>query len=522
MKKLLFFFICFVTITSLYSQNTFNKHYAFDGLAAIGNGVLVTDSCYYVSGLVVDTINDPTLYDALFLAKMDFDGNIVSSYTLLDTLSSYENWATPLLFYDNAFTSIGYGYDSLMYLYWLRMDTNDSIIAFNKFRSHYAPEDYFIRPTDALYKNGKYYITTLIGKYDTDGILDENYTVLVLDDNGNSLQEQIVYGNFWRNRPTNIVLQDNNLIIGSVKANSNLTRWNRKSYSKIIGIDTLGHIEWSWQSSSSLQQGANDLLATDDGGLVVVSGRGFLKQVNPHVKYIYWDKGLVFKLDSTHHLEWEYEFTLPHFSSSSGLFHVKKAIDNSGYTAAGDIIDLAGSNGGTILGWLTKVSPNGDSLWSRKLFYYEYPDSIEYLHHIHDLQTTPDGGYLISGQTLDSKHLSFPTQQAWFIKVDAEGCLIPGCGLVDAIEPSQKEGPPLLLYPNPASDYLNVYLGNNENKNWSFVVYNSTGQEMGRYAANISHTTYMIAVDRWQAGQYFLRVVDEDKRFYKTYKWIKQ
>jgi len=265
------------------------------------------------------------------------------------------------------------------------------------------------------------------------------------------------------------------------------------------------------------------MLLTEDGGLIVVSGRGFLEQVNVETKRILWDRGLVFKLDSNRQVVWEVKFETTYPSQINKLENIVEAVDKSGYVVSGKIKELYEPEpGGALMGWIAKTSLQGDSLWSRKLFYYEYPDSLEYWHRIHDLQTTPDGGYLMSGQTLDVNQLSSPIQQAWFIKVDSEGCLIPNCGLLDAIEPNDEEGPPLLLYPNPASDYLNVYLGDNGGKNWSFVVYNSRGQEMGRYAAGISHTTYMIAVDRWPSGQYFLQVVDKSGHFYKTYKWIKQ
>jgi len=516
MKKLYLFTSFCLSITLLFGQNTFNKQYHFNWPLAIANSIYVTDSCYYFSGLIVDSI--PPYKEGIVFGQLDLTGELTWNTSIFDSLNIFENWETPLLFNGEDFLSFGYSKDSLMSVYTMKINSDGEKGNTFYYHSPFVNEIDFFKPYSVFNKEYKY-ILACVG-VNPEGINNEEIVILIINNNGTLISTNY-YGDEWSDIPFSISSHENNIIIGSQRANFNLTRFDLEFYTKIIAVDTLGQQQWSWQSSNAVQQGANDMLATDDGGLVVVSGRGFLDQVNIETNRILWDRGLVFKLDSNQQVVWECEFTEPAPISQNKLSKIVKAQDDSGYVSAGKIVVWLSETNASQLGWLAKVSPQGDSLWSRKLFYYEYPDSLEYEHQIHDLQATPDGGYLMSGQTLDRNQLSTPIQQAWFIKVDGEGCLVPGCGLVDTKAPTE-EGPPLLLYPNPASDYLNVYLGDGGGQNWSFVVYNSAGQQMGTYAAASSHTTYMIAVSNWPAGQYFLNVQNRKGQFLKAYSWVKQ
>ncbi|MEM1215367.1 MAG: T9SS type A sorting domain-containing protein, partial [Bacteroidota bacterium] len=263
---------------------------------------------------------------------------------------------------------------------------------------------------------------------------------------------------------------------------------------------------------------ANDLIAEADGSLVIASARGYLEETNPYVRYAVWNRGLIFKLNAQRQVEWETELDWNGFAFF-GFTRIVKALDESGYVAAGNV-GFPDTEPSGRLGYLAKVSPTGDSLWSRRLFYYDPADSLQYNHAIHDLKATPDGGYFMSGQTKEPNGLTSPSQRAWFLKVDSEGCLVPNCGLVDAVEPTA-EGPALLLYPNPAQETLNVYLGDAGSEQWTLQIIDAQGRQVGRYAAPIGHTTYLLPVADLAAGVYYLRVSDARERTGKTYAWVK-
>lgn len=59
------------------------------------------------------------------------------------------------------------------------------------------------------------------------------------------------------------------------------------------------------------------------------------------------------------------------------------------------------------VGWLLKVSLDGDSLWSRKLRFFEQGVDEEN-QEIFDLKEMPGGGYVMGGQTIYGNEPSGP------------------------------------------------------------------------------------------------------------------
>lgn len=507
------------------AQNTFNKQYYFNSFAAVGNSIHVTDSCYYFSGLIVDTL--PPYDEGIVFGKLNLNGDLVYFNTILDTNYTFQNWLTPLIYNadENMFISMGYGFDSIgNYNYWMKISPEGERIATRFFRNAYYPISPYTRMNDFLYHEelNQYFALneSNIGENELGLTPGYNTSVTRLSSQGDSLNA-FTYEQSWSHLPTVIVSFNDQLIFGVRESNHNITSLNLKYVSRIVAIDTAFQLQWTWTSSNQVQQGANDMIVDPDGSLIVASGRGYLYDVNPQTRYVAWDKGLVFKLDATQEVVWETTFDWGGSNFINRLSRIVKPTDNSGYVVCGTVAHNYAPGPGGRLGYLAKVSPEGDSLWSRRLFYYEQSDSIEYEHHIHDLQATPDGGYFMSGYTLDrAAGATPPRQRAWFIKVDSEGCLIPGCGLVDTESPNE-EGPALLIYPNPADQYLNIYLGDNGDQKWTFLVLDGVGRQLGRYEAPLGQTTYMVPVGNYPAGSYYLQVVDEQGRRLKAYSWVK-
>ena len=107
------FFILFITCFSqmpLYAQTTFNIRPTFSHVTAgLLTSVVATDSCYYMSGTIRDTIS-PFLTSNLF-AKFDLDGNLEFDKILLSQERTYETWTNSLTpMNDGNFTNIGYSY----------------------------------------------------------------------------------------------------------------------------------------------------------------------------------------------------------------------------------------------------------------------------------------------------------------------------------------------------------------------------------------------------------------------------
>ena len=123
----------------------------------------------------------------------------------------------------------------------------------------------------------------------------------------------------------------------------------------------------------------------------------------------------------------------------------------------------------------------------------------------------PDGGIIICGEARDWSGQDSIPQQAWLMKLDSFGCLVPGCQLIDATEEAQEQGT-LLLYPNPARDYLNFFYrpapGQNS-RELSFRIFDASGRELQRFEAQSGEATYIVPLWHWPPGVYFLQLLHD-------------
>jgi hypothetical protein len=111
-------------------------------------------------------------------------------------------------------------------------------------------------------------------------------------------------------------------------------------------------------------------------------------------------------------------------------------------------------------GFLIKVSQDGELLWYR---FYSPPQAEgndaggEYVQ-VYGVTQTSDNGYIMAGEYFSSPGNIFPEgiQTAIAVKVDEYGCLEPGCQIADAIDEYTLSQLGLEVYPNPATNKINV------------------------------------------------------------------
>lgn len=172
-------------------------------------------------------------------------------------------------------------------------------------------------------------------------------------------------------------------------------------------------------------------------------------------------------------------------------------------------------NGTTRLANLVQFDTEGNKIWERT---YGFFDTTENEVLTHDVDIVPGGGFVIVGEVLvpttaenDSLGL-LPRQQAWIMKVDEDGCLIPGCGDVMITGVEEREDlpdPKVLLYPNPVASTLYFYLSEVPGaQNVEGIVYDVTGRVVRRVPSRplVPGMTYSLPVEELAAGSYFLRL----------------
>jgi len=503
MRKQILVLILLAIACCTYAQVTFNHRLNFGmNSSSVLVGIGVTDSCYYAMGTAIDT-TPPYDIGSLFV-KFDLNGDVVFSKLFTQANKNYQmlfNTLSPTL--DGNWMATGLHVDSTkVYHAMLKYNSEGDTLFTKKFISPYYPEENFLAATSSCeLTDGGFILSS--------NVLDpnpfsSNLYLVKTDSLGHKVWDTIyidpaltVLGN------STIPLAEGKMLVGATLTNNNLVGINYISRMVILKLDSNGEIEWEYKSpEGELLNGAQDILLTDDGGYLIASGKGVEYSFgNPNIWHLLWHN-YIYKLDENRNFEWGVEIidTVP--SGFTQLNKLVKATDDSGYLATGSIFEYTGNNAYNINGQLSKVSKEGDSLWTR---YYHHVDSPADYHVFDDLEATSDGGYIMVGEAIDlSNDAEAPHQRSWILKVDEYGCLVPGCELVPTFEPEETPFE-IKLYPNPANEYLNVYFYHSKLETEAkFSLTNSDGRIVKEFTSNLNKTTHMIPVWNLPAGIYSL------------------
>ena len=491
-------------------QNTFNRRVHLGSPAAIATGVIATDTCYYVTGIVADTLFP--YKSGNFFMKLGLDGEVIFDKWLVDSVRTYETWLPSFqVTLDTDFINCGYSFGgndkNMMIVY----DNDGAIKKLFKY-SHHFEDGLFTLPRSITGNNSSGYL--IVSEQKSNEGLNNSEIVLTKINSGGEVEYETYYGSSINERPNEIhALSSNYFIISGRRNNTNTNDFDYRSYDYLLAIDSLGNVLWDYESwpSFELRQGANSLVATDDGGLVVASGRGEEFYINSSSGGLRWKSGLIYKLNAAREVEWEVEFKDMRpdilYNRLNKLIAIR---DGSGYVATGHFLEeYPGGQTFDIHGWIVKVSPDGDSLWSRRLRYFEDVGVWQKIHLLNDIKETSDGGFIMVGEA-NNQNAMLQRQQAWLIKVDEHGCLVPGCHLVGVEEEPGVAQPEVqvMLSPNPAREYVNVFIKDEriaQRRGAQVRVFDSQGRErLRRPAGRLDEVTNMIPVWDWPGGWYVL------------------
>jgi hypothetical protein len=132
-------------------------------------------------------------------------------------------------------------------------------------------------------------------------------------------------------------------------------------------------------------------------------------------------------------------------------------------------------------GFILKITQQGEPLWYRFISppQTEGNDAAFESTKILGITPTSDGGYIMAGEYISTAGNIFPNdiQTAIAVKVDSLGCLVAGCDTIVGIAEIPKVDLGLRVYPNPASDVVNVVVGENVKVEW-IRVYEVSGRVM--------------------------------------------
>ncbi len=139
--------------------------------------------------------------------------------------------------------------------------------------------------------------------------------------------------------------------------------------------------------------------------------------------------------------------------------------------------------------------------------------------YLYDLKSCPSGGYIIAAASyLDDAREKYgdPYYMPWLLRVDDDGCLIPGCGTVST--KNQEKEDQLVIYPNPANNYIVLLHSSAEKTHYQIV--SIEGKIMDDFYSSIEGEQIIVPIQNYNAGSYYLR--SESKNGVCSQLFIKQ
>ncbi|HVX28799.1 MAG TPA: hypothetical protein VHB70_20795, partial [Parafilimonas sp.] len=168
------------------------------------------------------------------------------------------------------------------------------------------------------------------------------------------------------------------------KNNGDVTNNHGNSDYWIVKTDAFGNIQWQKSYGGSLNDVANSIQQTTDGGYIVAgyaaSNNGDV--IGNHGSADYW----VLKLDASGNIQWQKSLGGSDFERAN---IIQQTVDG-GYIVAG----FSYSNNGDVTGnhgsadyWIVKLDSTGNIEWQKSLGGSAYEEP-----YLHSIQQTTDGG----------------------------------------------------------------------------------------------------------------------------------
>lgn len=139
---------------------------------------------------------------------------------------------------------------------------------------------------------------------------------------------------------------------------------------------------------------------------------------------------------------------------------------------------------------------------------------------LHDLKSFPGGGYIIGAQSFEGlayENFKEPYYMPWLLRVDDDGCLVPGCETVSNKELLDNRNN-IFIYPNPANDYFVILHSGSEKTHYQIV--SAEGKIIDNFYSFIEGEQIIVLVNNFKPGHYFVKA--ESKSEISSKVFIKQ
>ena len=494
---------------SIVGQSTFNVRLTTQLNTSL-NSIHITENGYISSGWTTDTIGGYH-FDMLFYS-LDANGNVIDSRRYGEPNRMFWSIGNSSSEIPNYYVqqSIGPRSDTAAVNYTWYNQLGDTLFT-KDFRSIYlgdgSDQDYFITPPFAFIKSDSCtFISTNVFGANTfnDAVLYK------LDPQGHELWHYVhatlsdpdgIYAVVPHQGGVIVAISEYGFVENNVVNEAN---------NLIVKLDANGNELWSLNSDDHAPGSRDSEAMIVDQDSIVIAGI----YEAPNLVDVY-PIASIYKIDTLGNLVWSNTYA-EYVNFEWRKFNSLVQTTDGHYVCGGTWTTTPGSEPVPInqtnpdfdqFAHIVKFNrDNGAIIWERQ---YRWLETYRDYHTLSDMKATPDGGVVFCGEALDLYlQLDPPYQQGWVAKLDACGCLVPGCDetCIVGVEEMRMPASRFKVGPNPASDILNVYLSPQANKfkAETLSLYSLTGQLMQSFQIKHFDTTYMMDVSSLAIGEYVL------------------
>lgn len=264
----------------------------------------------------------------------------------------------------------------------------------------------------------------------------------------------------------------------------------------VLMITPSGKLVEQYKAPASYRLSPVRLKATPDGGLVMVgSHRRPITQQGGQVQLL--ERGYVGKLNSQFNFQWDLVTgTEAPYTNLKDI----SSLPNSGYIAVGsfDANQFQPSKG-----WMLRLNADGTVVWQR-LFEYLPSNGGLVISRFERVGITPSNQFVVAGW---GEYIlpGGSGKNAWIIKTDSMGCLVPGCAV--SLRELTTEPVYLKAWPNPVSEVLNVLVKSEKPLYGAqFKLIDMVGRTQRQWEGSYEELQYQISVHDLPAGLYVLQL----------------
>jgi hypothetical protein len=268
--------------------------------------------------------------------------------------------------------------------------------------------------------------------------------------------------------------------------------------------DSLGNVLWTKEYQTNEDNYCNAYMTP------LLNGGFVLGYCDPD-----WDVGDIlvhlFGTDSLGNLEWEYVF--PKRSP-----RLRRLITASNGDIIGCGIQTIEEGVTGDYGFIFRMTQEGELLWKRA-YQPEQPVPIDIISELNDVVETPDGGIAAIGTMLDSFPGGGISPDVWLLKVDADGCLTPGCTDSIVTATVERRGGVLhtrrqvffRLWPNPVSGEAQVAFYQPAPQGARLRVFNAQGMPVAQQDVPPGSTAAQVDFSGLPPGLYLVQYLRQGR-----------